>query len=49
MKYEKPEIRQLASAANAIQHAQCKGFFALVDTIFPVLLFATPMAYEGDE
>jgi hypothetical protein len=35
---------------DATQHAQDKGYRALVDFIqFPFIIFATPLAYQADE
>jgi hypothetical protein len=50
MKYTKPEVFLLPRSLEAIQTGQNKGSVTLVDFIrFPIILFATPFAYEADE
>jgi len=49
MQYARPQICSRTSAMNATQHAQDKGWTAIVDCImFPLIIFATPLAYEAD-
>lgn len=49
MNYAKPEIRPLLPVIDTIRHARSKGLVTLLDSIFPILVFTTPMAYDGDE
>jgi hypothetical protein len=50
MKYAKPEIRKVEYAVDAIQRAQDKGGFSIVDfVLFLFIPFATPFAHEADE
>jgi hypothetical protein len=50
MTYQRPRIERGSDTSQAIQSAQNKGIFAVVDYFsYPLILFATPQAYEADE
>ena len=48
MKYDKPTVREVVSAADAIQSSTTKGIPLVMETFSPHLYATTP-AYEADE
>jgi hypothetical protein len=34
---------------DTVRQAQMNGLLTLLDSLFPTLVFTTPMAYQGDE
>jgi len=48
MKYNKPELRKLHTALDAIQNSQAKPGTITADAGVPKML-GTPSAYEADE